>query len=107
MSDDNEIRELVHSWMAATKAGDSATVLGLMTDEVVFLLPGQEPFGKPAFAEALDAQAAASAGFDGAGKWKIARDAGLLAPVKEPEGRRLTTQAGPNLRASLIQALDH
>lgn len=132
MNDEKEIRNLVHTWMAATKAGDSETVFGLMTDDVVFLVPGQEPFGKPAFAKASDAQAEASVEFDGdseilevkvlgdwaymltklkvvatqpgkeqpmvrsghtltilrkdAGKWKIARDANLLAPVNESDG---------------------
>jgi uncharacterized protein (TIGR02246 family) len=35
--------------MAASKAGDLATVLNLMTDDVVFMVPGQKPFGKKAF----------------------------------------------------------
>jgi uncharacterized protein (TIGR02246 family) len=41
--------------MAASKAGDIATVLDLMTDDVVFMVPGREPFGKAAFAAASDA----------------------------------------------------
>jgi uncharacterized protein (TIGR02246 family) len=50
MEDDEcAIREVVEKWMAATKAGDIATVLSLMTDDVVFMVPGQEPFGKEAF----------------------------------------------------------
>jgi uncharacterized protein (TIGR02246 family) len=53
MSDDERaIGELIATWMAATKAGDHDTVLGLMTDDVVFMLPGREPFGKAAFAAA-------------------------------------------------------
>jgi uncharacterized protein (TIGR02246 family) len=53
MSDDERaIRELVATWMAATEAGDQDTVLGLMTDDVVFMVPGREPFGKAAFAAA-------------------------------------------------------
>lgn len=65
MSDEKEIRDLVHTWMAATKAGDAATVLGLMTDDVVFLVPGQEPFGKPAFEKAAEIQAGSPVEFDG------------------------------------------
>ena len=50
-SDEQEIRQLVATWMAATKAGDFETVLGLMAKDVVFLLPGQPPMiGKAAFA---------------------------------------------------------
>jgi uncharacterized protein (TIGR02246 family) len=53
MSDDERaIRELVAAWMAATKAGDHEAVLSLMTDDVVFMVPGREPFGKAAFAAA-------------------------------------------------------
>jgi uncharacterized protein (TIGR02246 family) len=50
--DERAIRELIATWMAASKAGDHDTVLGLMTDDVVFMVPGREPFGKEAFATA-------------------------------------------------------
>jgi uncharacterized protein (TIGR02246 family) len=50
--DERAIRELVARWMEASRAGDTDTVLGLMTDDVVFMVPGQEPFGKQAFAAA-------------------------------------------------------
>src|SRR5689334_5577373 len=53
--DEAAIRKLVHTWMAASKAGDIATVLDLMTDDVIFMVPGREPFGKNAFAAASDA----------------------------------------------------
>ena len=56
-SDEQQIRDLVARWMAATKAGDAATVLSLMTDDVVFLVVGQPPFGKQKFAELLQAPA--------------------------------------------------
>lgn len=59
MTDDEKaIRQVVESWSAASKSGDIATVLDLMTDDVIFIIPGQEPFGKDAFA-------AASKGMDG------------------------------------------
>jgi uncharacterized protein (TIGR02246 family) len=48
--DERAIRNLVANWMEASKAGDLATVLGLMSDDVVFMVPGKEPFGKEAFA---------------------------------------------------------
>jgi uncharacterized protein (TIGR02246 family) len=47
--DERAIRELVETWMTASNAGDFATVLDLMTDDVLFLVPGQEPFGKEEF----------------------------------------------------------
>ena len=51
--DERAIRDVVANWMAASQAGDTATVLSLMTDDVEFLVPGREPFGKAAFAAAL------------------------------------------------------
>ena len=51
--DEREIRDLVARWMAATKAGDVDAVLGLMTDDVVFLVAGQPAFGKQKFAELM------------------------------------------------------
>jgi uncharacterized protein (TIGR02246 family) len=53
--DETAIRTLVDTWLAATMAGDIATVLSLMTDDVVFMVPGREPFGKQAFAAASNA----------------------------------------------------
>ena len=50
MSDDEgAIRELVDRWMEASRAGDTAAVLELMTDDVLFTVPGREPFGKEQF----------------------------------------------------------
>ncbi len=50
--DERAIRELLDTWFAATKAGDTDTVLALMADDVVFMVPGQEPFGKDVFRQA-------------------------------------------------------
>ncbi|MDB5809234.1 MAG: ketosteroid isomerase [Betaproteobacteria bacterium] len=127
--DEQQIRELISTWMAATKSGDADTVLKLITDDVVFLIPGRPPMLKDEFAAALRAQAGNQAPkFDGYseiqeikvlgdwafmwtklsviatppdgsppmeraghtltvlrkenGKWRLARDANLLAPVK-------------------------
>ena len=54
--DEQAIREVVDAWMAASEAGDTGTVLDLMTDDVLFVGPGREPFGKEAFADAAEAQ---------------------------------------------------
>ncbi len=131
MSDDEqEIRALVRTWMQASQAGDVETVLGLMTDDVVFLLPGRAPMRKDEFTAAARAQAGPGAprvegrseiqevqvAGDWAflwsrlavkvtppggaapmeraghtltvlrkeqGRWKLARDANLLAPVPQ------------------------
>jgi uncharacterized protein (TIGR02246 family) len=115
--------------MAATKAGDVETVLGLMAEDAVFLVPGKSPMRKSDFAAAARAQASQDAPkFSGTsdiqeirvigewafmwaklaitatqsdgspsiqraghtltvlkkenGKWVLARDANLLAPVQ-------------------------
>src|ERR1700730_12170086 len=53
MSDDERaIRNAIQKWMAASKAGDTATVLNLMAGDVLFMVPGREPFGREAFAAA-------------------------------------------------------
>ncbi len=60
-SDEAQIRQLMATWMDATKAGDADTVLGLMTDDVVFLLPGRQPMDKVEFAAVLRPPAGTSA----------------------------------------------
>jgi uncharacterized protein (TIGR02246 family) len=54
--DERAIRRLVDDWIEATKSGDVRTVLGLMADDVIFMVPGQDPFGKAAFEAAARAQ---------------------------------------------------
>ena len=44
--DESAIRTLVKTWMEASQNGNFETVLTLMTDDVVFMTPGKEPFGK-------------------------------------------------------------
>jgi uncharacterized protein (TIGR02246 family) len=126
-NDEQQIRDLVATWMSATKTGDTAAVLELMTDDVVFLVSGQPPFGKERFAQTMrlpdgaprprmdgrseiqEIHIAGDVAYmwarlsvevtppDGApmkraghtlsvlrkdgGKWRLARDANLLAPV--------------------------
>ncbi len=52
--DERAIRDVVETWMRASKSGDVSTVLDLMTDDVIFMVPGRPPFGKEAFAAASD-----------------------------------------------------
>ena len=128
MSDDErQIRQLVQTWMAATRAGDADTVLELIAEDAVFLVAGRPPMRKPEFAAAARAQSSAGTRIDGrseiqeiqvagdwaflwsrltvvatppdgappmersghtltvlrkdSGRWKLARDANLLAVV--------------------------
>jgi uncharacterized protein (TIGR02246 family) len=52
--DERAIRDLVDAWLAASKSGDLPAVLSLMTDDVIFMVPGRPPFGKEAFAAASE-----------------------------------------------------
>jgi uncharacterized protein (TIGR02246 family) len=47
--DEAAIREVHSSWIDAVNAGDLARLLTLMTDDVVFLNPGKEAFGRLEF----------------------------------------------------------
>ena len=53
--DERAIRELIQTWLAASQKGDLQTVLGLMSDDVIFMVPGLDPFGKEAFAASFKA----------------------------------------------------
>src|SRR5262245_19463974 len=56
-SDEQEIRQLVTTWMNASKAGDLETVLSLMAEDVVFLVAGQSPMiGKSVYEAAAQPQ---------------------------------------------------
>jgi uncharacterized protein (TIGR02246 family) len=131
-TDEQQIRALVSTWISATQAGDIDTVLGLMTDDIVFLIPGRAPMSKSEFAslsrvppgtpqpkfagtsEIQEIQVLGDWAFmwtrlsvsitppgtsepieraghtlsivkKVAGKWLLARDANLLAPVQKVE----------------------
>jgi uncharacterized protein (TIGR02246 family) len=105
-ADEHAIRELVATWMSATKAGDLATVLSLMTDDVVFLVAGQQPFGKEHFAAAMKPAAAGTPmpAIDGHSEIQEVRVSGDLAylwsrlnvEMTMPDGK-VTRRAGHTL----------
>jgi uncharacterized protein (TIGR02246 family) len=85
--------------MRASAAGDLDTVLGLMTDDVVFMAPGVEPFGKEKFA--ASAATMKSAKLEGTsevrelqllGDWAFARS--YLQVAMTPPGGETTRRAG-------------
>jgi uncharacterized protein (TIGR02246 family) len=95
--DEQAIREVVETWMQASRSGDVATVLSLMTEDAVFTVPGREPFGREVF-EAL-AGAMNTAQIDGTneivelkvlGDWAFTRnriDLTVTPPAGEPVRR--------------------
>jgi uncharacterized protein (TIGR02246 family) len=104
--DEQAIRQLVATWMEATKAGDTAAVLDLMTDDVVFLVTGQLPMiGKAAFATALEGQGgSARPQFDGRSEIKEIQVLGdwafmwtKLTVLVTPPGAATVTRTGHTL----------
>ena len=51
--DERAIREPIATWIAASKSGELQTVLELMSDDVVFMVP-RRAFGKEEFAAASE-----------------------------------------------------
>jgi uncharacterized protein (TIGR02246 family) len=54
MNDEQAIRDWLDKWLRASAAGDSETMLTMLTDDIVFLVPGQPPFGKKEFKTAWE-----------------------------------------------------
>jgi uncharacterized protein (TIGR02246 family) len=101
--DERAIRDLVATWMEASRAGDVETVLNLMADDVVFMVPGREPFGKEAFAAA--AQSMKDVGMEGTsdirelrvlGDWAWLRSY-IEVTVTPPGGAKPVRRAGYTL----------
>jgi uncharacterized protein (TIGR02246 family) len=51
--DERAIRGLIETWMTASKLGDLPKLQSLMTDDVIFMVPGRPPIGKQGFADAV------------------------------------------------------
>jgi len=105
-TDEAEIRALVATWLQATRSGDVDTVLGLMSDDVVFLVPGQAPMDKAAFAAAAKSQSGSQAQqFDAASEIQEIRVLGdwaymwtrLAVGVRFADGRPGLKRAGHTL----------
>ena len=48
-SDEQAIRDLMKSWRESAAKGDVQALLGMLADDVVFLTPGNAPFGRKEF----------------------------------------------------------
>jgi uncharacterized protein (TIGR02246 family) len=53
-NDEQAIRRWLNDWLRASAKGDSETMLAMLTDDMVFLVPGQPSFGKKEFKAAWD-----------------------------------------------------
>jgi len=104
--DEQEIRQLVATWMTATQRGDVDTVLSLMADDAVFLVPGRAVMHKADFAESARAQAThAAPRFDGTSEIQEIKVLGdwafmwtrLTVVATPPDGAPPTQRAGHTL----------
>jgi uncharacterized protein (TIGR02246 family) len=48
-NDEQQIRQAIATWLQASRDGDFATVMNLMTEDVVFLTPGNPPMSRADF----------------------------------------------------------
>jgi len=103
-TDEDQIRELVDTWMSATKTGDIDKVLELMTDDVVFLVPGKK-FGKEEFIQGMQSQASAAIQFEGESEIEELHIVGgtafminhLTVKVRQPASSAVVVRSGPTL----------
>jgi uncharacterized protein (TIGR02246 family) len=96
--DERAIRAVVDAWFAATRAGDVDAVLDLMTDDVVFMVPGQEPFGKEAYAAA--SRGMANIAIEGTSEIVELRVLGEWAYLRNHIDLRVTPPSGAAMRRS-------
>ena len=105
LSDEDQIRALVQTWQSATTAGDVDTVLGLMTEDVIFLVPGKPPMTKPEFAAALRAPGSQRLKFEGKSEIREIQVSGdmaymwtkLFVTTTPPGSTQSTVRAGHTL----------
>ncbi|MBS0219492.1 MAG: SgcJ/EcaC family oxidoreductase [Proteobacteria bacterium] len=90
--------QVVDTWIEATKRGDTATVLDLMTEDVVFTVAGCEPFGKEVFAAA--SQGTAGMTMDGNSEIVELKLLGDWAFIRNRIDMTTTTPGGTPIRRS-------
>jgi uncharacterized protein (TIGR02246 family) len=90
--DEQAIRDLVETWMEASKSGNIAAVLDLMTDDIVFMVPGREPFGKDEFR--AQSEAMSEVEIDGRAEIRELRIVGDWAWVRNHIDLTITPSAG-------------
>ena len=104
--DERAIGELVDMWMEASRRGDVKTLLGLMTDDIVFMTPGREPFGKEEFRAASEAMSGVE--MDGSAEIREIRVLGDWAWIRNDIELTLTPPGGePMHRAGYTLSILH
>jgi uncharacterized protein (TIGR02246 family) len=96
--DERAITELVETWMSASRSGDLAIVLDLMADDVLFMTPGREPFGKGEFQENFESMKDAQV--DGRARIEECRVNGDWAWIRNHIDLTITPAEGPPIDRS-------
>ncbi len=52
--EEQAIRNVIADWCRASASGDSNSMVKMLADDMVFIVPGQPPFGKKEFKAAWD-----------------------------------------------------
>lgn len=98
MTDEDSIRKLVETWMSASKAGELATILDLMADDVLFMTPSREPFDKDQFRR--DFEAMKDAKLDGTASIEEMQVSGDWAWIRNRIDLTITPSGGSPVRRS-------
>jgi uncharacterized protein (TIGR02246 family) len=99
--DERAITEVVEGFLRASEMGDVDATLALLADDVVFLTPGNEPFGKPEFEAANRGRTVAVSAtseieeIEVAGDWAWLRS--RLSVTMTPPGGEPSTRRGHTL----------
>jgi uncharacterized protein (TIGR02246 family) len=103
-ADEQQIRQLMDDWRRLTAEGDLDGLLALLTDDVVFLTPGNPPATKADFAAGFR-QVSAKVRIDSTQEVKDLRAVGELAYAWSHLSIRLTPKQGGNTMESVGHAL--
>ena len=96
--DERAIHDLVGTWMEASRRGDTEAVLDLMTDDIIFMTPGREPFGKEEFRAQSEAMRGVT--IDGKAQIRELRILGDWAWIRNHIDLTVTSPEGEQARRS-------
>ena len=98
MTDEDAIREMVETWMSASRAGDLSTILELMADDVLFMTASRQPFGRDQFRR--DFEAMKDAKLDGTASIEEIQVAGDWAWIRNRIDLTITLAGNPPVQRS-------
>lgn len=97
VSDEQAIRAVVSEWIDASRRGDVDAVLRLVTDDVLFLTPGQDPMDRAAFEAASRAQSMQTMQIDATSDIREVHVEGNMGFLWSHLSVRVTPQGAPTM----------